>query len=159
MADITEIRRGLAALLRLALPANEGHVYPWLQDNPLPPTLCVAGIQADGLTIVTFGGDDNPPGIEADFVIEAWLGNASDVGAQRFLDDLLSTDAVASSLESDGNGSGALYSRLLDTGVVLTGQTAAADSVAVTGYLGQTRLARPTGQEVLLAQWVVKVLA
>lgn len=156
MADITAIRRGLAALLRDALPADEGHVYPWLQDNPQVPTLCVAGIQADGLKLLTFGDD---PGVEALFIIEAWLGTASDVGAQRYLDGLLSSNAVAAALESDEDGDGALYSRLQDDGTVLTGQTAAADSVAVMGYLGQTRLARPMGPDVLLAQWLVKVLA
>ena len=155
MADFDAIRRGLAALLKGALPATGGHVYPWLQDNPLPPTLCVAKVEADGIEYLTFG---DPPGMAITFVVEAWLGNASDVGAQRYLDGLLSTDAVSSALESDGNGSGALYSRLLDTGVVVTGQSAAADSVAVIGYLGQTRLARGTS-EVLLAQWRVRVLA
>lgn len=156
MADITAIRRGLAALLRDVLPEDEGHVYPWLQDNPMPPTLCVAGIERDGLTYVTFG---DPPGIEANFVVEAWLGAASDVGSQRFLDGLLSTDAVATALEADGDSGGALYSRLQDDGTVLTDQDAAADSVAVMSYLGQTRLARGTGHDVLLAQWLVKVLA
>lgn len=156
MADITAIRRGIAALLRDVLPADEGHVFPWLQDNPLPPTLCVAGIERDGLKIITFG---DPPGIEADFVIEAWLGAASDIGAQRKLDELLSSDAVATAVESDADGNGALYSRLQDDGTVDTDQDAAADSVAMVGYLGQTRLARPTGQEVLIAQWLVKVLA
>lgn len=156
MFDVTEIRRGLAALLRDALPEDEGHVFPWLQENPMPPTLCVAGIQRDGLTFLTFGDD---PGVEIMFVIEAWLGYASDIGAQRTLDGLLSSDAVAAALESDGNGSGALYSRLQDDGTILTGQSAAADSVAVMSYMGQERLPRATGQDILLAQWLVKVLA
>lgn len=155
MADITAIRRGLAALLRDALPVDEGHVFPWLQENPLPPTLCVAGIERDGIIPLAFG--DDPP-VELHFVVEAWLGAASDIGAQRYLDGLLSSDAVAAALESDQDAAGALYSRLNDDGTVSTGQSAAADSVAVMGYQGQTRLARATG-DVLLAQWLVKVLA
>lgn len=154
MADITAIRRGLAALLRDALPADEGHVYPWLQDGPLPVTLCVAGIVPDGIEYLTFGTD---PGVAITFAIEAWLG-AFDIAAQRKLDELLSSDAVASTLEGDQTAAGALTKRLQDDGTVLTGQTPAADSVVVEGYQGQTRLARGTG-EVLLATWLVKVVA
>lgn len=154
MADITAIRRGLAALLKDALPGDQGNVSPWLDDNPLPPSLCVAGIDRDGYTATTFGPD---PGVEIHFIVEAYLGAASSRGAQAFLDGLVG-GTLAEALEGDQDASGALTKRLQDDGTVLTGQAAAADSVAVTGYLGQTRLASANG-DVLIAQWRVTVEA
>ena len=155
MADFEAIRRGLAALLKDALPGTAGHASPWLAENPIPTTLCVAGVAPDGIEYLTFGSD---PTMQIDFVVEAWLGLASEVAAQRTLDGLLSSDALAAALEVDQDSAGALTKRLNDDGTVSTGQTPAADSVSVQGYQGQQRLQTASGVA-LVATWLVRVIA
>lgn len=153
MEDITNIRRGLAALLRDVLPANEGQVNAWWHENPSTPCLQIAGVQE--LEKTSFG----PGGLRIVFAVEAVIGLASDVRAQQILDGMLATDQIPTAVESSNTPSGALTSRLQDNGTVLTGQTAAADSVAFLRFLGQAPFQLRNGVEVLLGTFLVEVLA
>ncbi len=150
MADLEAIRRGLAALLRDALPETEGQVSPWLIANPTKLSLQVAGI--DEMTRTDFAD-----GTRWVFLIEASLSDASNQGSQRTLDDLIT--AVPEALEDDETSAGALTKRLQDDGTVDTGEDPAADSVAFLEYRGAQRVTREGGGTMLSATWAVEVLA
>lgn len=152
MADLAAIRSALAANLRVALPAGDGLVSPYLLDNPTPPALQVAGLEKIDYDTLGFGGS----GDTHLFIVEGVFGRSTDIGAQKVLDGLLSgTDSVKAAVE----GNQTLTSRLLETGDVLTGQSALADWVKCREYRGQSRFALPNGVEVLLASWLVEVAA
>lgn len=91
-------------------------------------------------------------------LIEAALGAVSDVGAQKTLNSLLSSDAIERSVESDNSAAGALFSRISDAGVVTVGTVAAAQQVAYLEYRGQFPTQLEDGQRVLLATWAVQVI-
>lgn len=163
MADLTDIRRGLAANLAVLKVAAGftakgvkpiGQVSPWLLDNPTPPSVLIAGVEAEGLDYLGFGSSS----ISATFLVEACLGTVSDIGSQKLLSALMAADGTTSlvaALEADGR----LTSRLGDDGRVTTDQDPAATSVAVQGYRGQSRIKLGNTTEVLLATWAVQVLA
>lgn len=152
MADLDAIRRGLAANLRDALPAGDGHVGAYMLDSPTPPALQVVGLDEIDYDTLGYGG----AGDTHLLIVEAVLGRFSDIGSQKTLDNLLSgADSVKAALESDK----LLTSRLEDDGTVTTGQPAAAEWLKVRRYRGQTRFALPNGNEVLLASWLVEVAA
>lgn len=135
------------------MPVGTGQVSAYLLDNPTPPCLQVAGVDADGMENITFGTSKRWV-----ILIEACLGLVSDIGAQKLLNSLLSEGAVAEAVESDQTPAGALYSRLSDDGVVTTGTTPACDSVAYLAYRGQAPTVLENGSRVLLATWAVEVL-
>lgn len=153
LADLTAIRRGIAAQLRDVLPVDEGQVFPWLQESPPTPCLQVAGLDSDGAVSLTFGDAK-----QYVVLVEGCLGLVADTNAQQRLDDWLSTDAIADAVEDANSPTGALTSRLQDDGTVVTGQAAAADSVGFDGYRGQTRFPAQDGRVLLLATWAFKVL-
>lgn len=150
MADLADIRSGIAALLRTALPSDEGQVSAYLLENPVSPSLAVAGV-------VEMEANDFTDGRTWNIVVEGVAGLASSVRAGQILDEML--DTVPAAVEADGDGEGALYSRLdLDTGAVTNGHAAAADSVAFVRYEGQTRFTLQSGQIVLLGSWLFRVI-
>lgn len=152
MADVEAIRRGLAAQLRTVLPANRGHVSAYFDPAPRMPCLQVAGVQR-------MERNDFGDGRTFDFVIEGVFSMShTDSGAQRLLDEFIADNAVDEAVEADGDGAGALYSRLLDDGTVTTLDDPAAASVAFVEYLGVSRETLRTGGEALLATWVVQVV-
>lgn len=152
MADIEAIYRGIAAELRAVLPADEGQVYPWLLDNPTYPSLMVAGLDREGLEATGFGDDKR-----LIVVVEAALGLASDVGAQKLLTSWLAL--VPDTIEAANDPAlGALTQRMDDDGVVTTGQAVACDSISFERYRGQARFQFPSGDVALLASWAFEVL-
>ncbi len=153
MADLSVIRSALGANLRTALPADQGQVSAYLLDSPTSPCLAVAGVDADGAEPLSFRR-----GAQAWFmVIEAFLGRASDIGGQKWLDKFLATtggNSVQAAVLSDRQ----LTSRLLENGTVQPGQAPAADDVGYVRYRGQSRFTVPAGYEVLLASWTFQVI-
>lgn len=149
MASFDDIRRGLAANLH----ALDGfQVSAYLRDSPTPPTVQVAGVDEIEYDRTHQRGSDR-----LSFVIEACLGRAVDIQAQKALDALLDADGPTSLkeiLEADQK----LTSRLLDDGNVVRDQPSAAGSVCVTAYKGQAKFTLPNGTEVLLATWSVEVV-
>jgi len=152
MAALTDIRRGIAAELRTVLPASSGQVYPWLLDNPTPPSLVVAGLAPDGLEGTGMGAGQSRYLI----VVEACLDLGSDIGSQAMLDSWI-TD-VPATLEAANAVTGALTKRMSDDGAVTTGQPAACDSISLDRYRGQQPFTLPNGTRVLLAGWTFEVL-
>lgn len=158
MADLDEIFSGLAALLREALPADEGQVSACLLEKPQTPALQVAGVDAEGRQVISFG---TPPTIEWTILIEAWLGTGLSQAAQRTLRRFLSAGGVADAIESEADiaAPGALFSRIDDDGVVTTGHAAAAQSVSFLAYRGQSIVQTDDGKRALVATWAVQVIA
>ena len=141
MADVEAIARGIGALLRTVYPAGTGHVSHVFKETPTPPTLQVIGVER---MTPQQGGMTAPGEWQGDwvFLVEAYLGLISEQAAHQRLYALLSTDAVPGEVESDGDGAGCLYSRLLDNGTVQTGQSAAAESIEFLEYRGPQRVER-----------------
>jgi hypothetical protein len=135
LADLDAICQGLAALLRTTLPANEGHVFAYFQDEPPTPCLQVASIES--VTNTDFGD-----GMDIRVLVEAVVGKVSEIKAQKRLRELVSSDAVAEAVESDQTASGALFDRLDETGTLTEDVGAAADAVAYVSYRGDARLQR-----------------
>ncbi len=158
MADeLDDIRQGLAALLRTVLPTSEGQVSAYLLEKPQTPALQVAGVDADGVQIISFG---DPPTVQWTIVIEAWLGTVLSQGAQKKLNTFLSSGGVADAVESDFvQGTGALFSRLSDDGVVTSGHDPAAQAVMFLAYRGQSIVQTDDGKRALVASWAVQVTA
>lgn len=150
MADLTDIRQGMAALLRAALPADKGHVSAWFEDSPNTPSLQVAGVEEMDRIDFVDGG-------KWLIAVEGCIGLTTEVGAQKLLDGLV--DAVADAVESDGTPNGALFSRLQEDGTILTNQSAAADAVAFVRYRGQGKHTADDGTQLLLASWLFEVIA
>ena len=135
------------------MPPEDGGVSAYLEPNPTPPMLQVAGVDANGIEHLSFGGSRRNT-----FLIEACLGKHSETNSQKILNPHLSDDAVETAVESDNSPSGALFSRLDDGGTVTAGHPAAADAVAYTGYRGQSPHTLETGVTLLLATWAVEVV-
>lgn len=156
MADLQTIRQGLAgSLAALRENGTVGQVSAYLLDNPTPPALTVSGVDDDGVDPLAYGADG---GVGYTILIEACLGKVSDIGAQKLLNKLLAptgeTSLVATVLADDK-----LTKRLSDSGVLTTGQTPAASSLAFAGYRGQTPFVLENGSRVLLATWAFTVYA
>lgn len=154
MADLEAIRLGLAAALRTALPADQGHVSPYFSDVVTTPALQVVGLdEGEYYTMGFAGGGDS-----LFFIIEAIVGRVVDRVAQTWLDRFVSAEGAYSlkaALEADKT----LTSRLLDDGTVQTGQAAAAQFVILRRYRGQARIKQENGQDVLVGSWIVEVAA
>jgi hypothetical protein len=148
MADVENIRRGLAALLRTVLPADQGHVSPYFDAAISTTCLQVAGIER--MAPSEFGGKSWTFTIEGVFALNV------EPKSQKILDGLVET--VAAALESDSGASGALTSRLLEDGTTETGQPAAAEDVTFIEYRGAVPEALKNGTTVLVATWAVEVL-
>lgn len=148
MANVENIRRGLAALLRTALPADEGHVSPYFDASISTTCLQVAGIER--MEPSEFGGKTWTVAIEGVFSFNA------EPKSQKILDTLIET--VPAALESDSTPTGALTSRFLEGGTIATGQAAAADSVTFIEYRGAVPEQLKNGTLVLVATWAVTVL-
>ena len=91
-------------------------------------------------------------------VIEAAVAKGLDIQAQKTLDELHSENSVKAALESDGTPDGALFSRLLDSGTVTTGNDPACDSLRVISYDLNGSFTLNSGVEVALATWDVDIL-
>lgn len=157
MADVKAIRLGLAALLRQVYPAQpdgddlRGNVSAYFKDAPTPPTLQVIGVER--MVPIDF-----ERGADWTWLIEGYFGNITEQGAQSRLDELLATDAVWQAVESDTTSMGALYSRLLQNGIVTTDpDDPAADDVSFIEYRGSSRVERG-GADALVGTWAVRVL-
>lgn len=153
MADIDAIRRGLAANLAVLKPDTVGQVYPYLLQNPSPPSVMVSGIEAGGIDYISYGDS-----VSIMFLIEVCLGVVSDIGAQKLLGSLLASSG-ATSLVTAVQADRRLTSRMGDDGRVTADEGAAADAVAFEGFRGQTPFTLPNRTEVLLATFAVQVLA
>lgn len=153
MADMDAIRRGLAALLRTALPADEGHVSAYFRT--VPPTPCLQVIGPDGPDAMT--ATDFGDGRDFQIAIEACLSLDNEISAQMKLDTLI--DAVAIAVESDNSPAGSLFSRWQDDNTILTGQDPAADSVAFVRYRGASPFRTEANTKLLTATWLIEVLA
>lgn len=151
-ADLDDIRRGLAAALRLALPEDEGHVSAFFSDNPPTPALQVVGLdEGEYYTLGFKGGGDT-----WSFVVEAVVGKVSDRLAQTWLDRFAQSTgdySIKLALEADQQ----LTKRMLDDGTVSTGQPAAAQYVILRRYRGQQRVRQENGQDALVGSWIVEV--
>jgi len=151
LPDFDDIRRGIAALLRTALPADEGHVDAYFRDSPPVPALQVVGPRE--MERIDYG-----TGRRWLIAVEGCFGLTNEVMAQKKLDALI--EPVADAVESDTTTTGALFSRLQDDGTILTAQAAAAQSVAF------VRLEQPSKQQteteadrLLVASWLFEVLS
>lgn len=148
MADIDAICKGLAAnLFALKAAGTVGHVSAYFQENAQSPSLHVIGLDAfdyDG----AFGDGTGEP---LTLVVEAVIGRATDIGAQKKFRALFA--AFQAAAESDTR----LTSRLEDNGRVTTGQAAACSDLRVSRYRGQRPLV-VNGAETLVAAWSVTVL-
>lgn len=158
MADIDAISRGIAALLRQALPEDEGHVSATFQDAPKPPTLQVIGVER--MAPAETAGMTEPGDLVCDwtFLVEAYMGLISEKGAHQKLNALLSAGGVPEAVESDCDAGGCLYSRLQDNGTVAAGQPAAADDISFIEYRGPQRVERG-GQAALTGTFAFRVIA
>ena len=152
MAEVENIRRGLAALLRQVYPVGVGHVGIYFKDAPAPPALQVIGVER-------MAPIDFADGADWTWLIEGYFGTITDRGAQTRLDELLATDKVWEAVESDNARAGALFSRLLDDGATVTTdpEDPAADQVAFIEYRGSSRIERG-GADALVGTWAVRVL-
>jgi hypothetical protein len=152
MADLKTIREGLAGNLAALRQAKVvGQVSPYLLDNPTPPSLMVAGVEQ--FEFLGFGET-----ARWTILVEACLGLTADVGSQDVLNRLLAptgATSVVAAAEADQR----LTSRLDVRGVLTTGQAPAADSVAFSGYRGQSRFQLRNGSDVLLAVWAFEVIS
>lgn len=140
------------------MPVDQGQVSAYLLASPTSPSLQVAGVDRNGIDPLGFspvGGTSK----EWTLLIEACLGYVSDIGGQKILRGLLSSDSIQTSVESDNSPTGALFSRLDDdTGLVTVGTTPAAHQVAYKEYRGQSLTLLEDGQKVLTAIWSVTVI-
>lgn len=156
MADLDAIRRGVAALLRQSLPEDEGTVSPYFKVSPGKPCLQVAGVQS-------MGRSDFGDGRSWTVAIEGVFSLALDEAAQRLLDRVLTGDAgdgivaVDEAIESDADGAGALYDRLLDDGTIDEDVGAACQDIAFVAYLGSARVTLEDGTKALLATWTAQI--
>lgn len=150
--NLTDIREGLAANLRALVDAGTvKHVSPWLLDNPTMPSVCVAGVSA--MEFTTF----QPGDADITLLVEAAIGKASDVGAQKILDKLLAgsgSTSLRAAVEADPQ----LTSRWNNDDGLTENQPAACDDLQVVAYRGQQRFTFPNGVEALLATWEVQVI-
>lgn len=148
MANVENIRRGLAALLRTALPSDEGHVSPYFDASISTTCLQVAGVEK--MEPSEFGGKSWT------FIIEGVFALNAEPKSQKILDGLI--EGVATAIESDSSSTGALTSRLLENGTVQTGQTAAAQDVTFIEYRGTVLEQLKNATPVNVATWAVQVL-
>lgn len=129
-------------------------VRPYLQDNPVPPLLQIAGVREIDYDIQFQG----PAGYQAvgdklTVIVEACIARNVDIGSQKLLDRLHGDASLKAAIEADPR----LTSRLADDGTITISQAPAADALRVTRYVGQTRHTIG-GVEYLLAEWEVEVL-
>jgi len=139
--SLEEIRRGLAANLRAALPADEGSVSPYLEDDPTSPCLQVAGVESlDYVDAGMYGG-----GVLTMIVEGAVSLAGTSRGAQKIFDRwILGPGGVREAIEADPQ----LTSRLLDDGTVEAGHPPAADALVVREFRGyQRELVRNTERQ------------
>ena len=155
MVTFEDIRRGLAANLT-AVPGF--HVFLYLMDAPTLPALQVAGIRTIDYDIEFHGPSGSMEGHRLTVVIEAAVPKGSNEQAQKTLDQLHSDKSVKAAIEADGDNSGALYSRLSDSGTVVTDQLAACDALRVISYDLNGSFTLNSGVEVALATWDVDIL-
>lgn len=156
MADLDAIRRGAAALLRQALPEDEGHVSPYFKITPGKPCLQIAGVQS--MERSGFGD-----GRTWTLAIEGVFPVALEEAGQRLLDRVLTGDEgdgilpVDEALETDKTTDGALHDRLLDDGTIDAAVGAACHDIAFQSYLGSARVTLKDGTEALVATWTAVV--
>lgn len=150
MATIDDIRRGLAANLRLV---PDCLVSPYLLDSPTTPALQVAGFDTIDY-LDSFG-----PGVSLRIIVEGATGLAHSRAAQARFDRWLwptGADSVKAAIESDTR----LTSRLSEDGKsVLADQDPACDALQVVEFRGYRQARVRDGVELLLGDWVVQVEA
>lgn len=155
MADLEDIRRGLAANLA-TLKSDGFQVVPYLLDNPTAPT-----IQVGGLTDVDydqeFRGEYLLVGDKMTVVIEVAIPRKTDIGAQKLLDKLHGSANLKAAVEADNR----LQSRMADDGTITISQEPACDDLRVVRYKGSAPMilkqAGGVGMDNLLATWEVEV--
>lgn len=108
MATLDDIRRALAANLRLVLPEDEGHVGAYYQGSTKVPALHVMGVT--GVEVIDIAG-----GLRYEIGIEGALGRIVDRASWQRLDQWVEGGGMLYALDSDVNP---LTSRLLDTGQI-----------------------------------------
>lgn len=155
MPDFADIRRGLAANLANALHPHM-QVSPYLLDNPMPPSVQVAGITAIDYDITFQGANGyDLSGDRFTIIVEAALPPLLDITAQQLLDDLHgSALSLKGAIESDPK----LTSRFLDDQTVTSGHPNACDALRVSRYLGAARYHLNDRGEVLLATWEIDLI-
>jgi hypothetical protein len=150
--DLTDIREALAANMHTLLHSElVKQVSPWLLDNPTLPCLQVAGVRNIEYDQAFQRGGDS-----LFIVIEAAIGRATDVGAQKTLDRLLAASGPTS-LKAAVEADTSLTSRYnVDDGLRHDFEPAC-DDLQVETYEGQARFTFPTATDALLATWIVQV--
>jgi hypothetical protein len=140
VADIEQIRVGIAANLR-RIPDTQNSAY--FLSSPTPPSLCVVGLdEAIYDTSFHHGGDSWT------FVIRGVVNGVHDVGAQKALDDWLSSTGDLSVKK-------AIEVRDGQNGEVTFG--GAADDARVVRATRPVRFTYGSGGEFLGAEWFVQV--
>lgn len=152
MADLIDIRRGLAANLSVL---TDFQVSLYLLANPTPPTIQIAGVEHIDYDIEFQGPDGyDATGDRLTVQIEAALQKGTERSGQEQLDRLHSATGLKNAVESDNR----LTSRLQDDGSILISQEPACDDLRVTEYVGASDFTVAAGKQVLLATWRVEVL-
>jgi hypothetical protein len=147
--DLHAIRCGLAAQLRTAMSASQGHVSPYFDVQPPTPILQVGTIEsAERLGYGADGGSRYVLLIEGLFSLEA------EVLAQKQLDELVSSQAVSDAIDADRR----LTSRLDEDNVLTEDEDPACDAADVIEYRGSARVPLPDGRRVLQGVWAVQVV-
>lgn len=146
MSQLEDIRRAIAANLRVVLPEDVGHVSPYLDEKAKPPTVQVVGVVDYSLESVGGGVTRYEIGVEA------MCGLITQKGASKRMDSFIESGAMMAALDSSLNP---LTSRLLEDGTVEEDE----EDAGVCNYLrfgGPGRLVRG-GAEVLVATWFCEV--
>jgi hypothetical protein len=86
VADLTAIREALAESLRESLPAGQVQVSAYLLSNPSPPSVMIFPGETDWHQAMQDGLE------KRELIVRALVGTPTEEGAQRRLDEFLSSD-------------------------------------------------------------------
>lgn len=95
MATTAEIREGLAANCRQALPTTAGQVSAYVKGAPKPPCIQIFP------EAHTYHEAMQNGAVGKRYVVQALVGFSDDIAAQKRLDALLDDDSVKAAIESD----------------------------------------------------------
>jgi hypothetical protein len=132
--SLTNVRAGLAANLA---SLTTFQVSPYMLSNFTLPAIM---IRPDPDAAIEYGQAMGGGIKQVNMTVVAYVGTASDIGAQEKLDSLIDSDTVVNAIESDKT---------------LGGACADLDVVECHAY---QEYARPDGSTVLGAEWTVLIL-